>query len=247
MNRSNTSDILATDDFEDANGAVMVRDLPEDERPREKLLHRGVSALSDAELLAILLRTGTSSVSVLRLAEKVLAKYKDLGIVAIMNMSPKEIASIHGIGLAKAASVVAAVELGRRLSCGAAEKTKKIETPEDAARYAAPFLGYEEKEHLAVILLDSRNRVIAMPTISVGDLTSSIAHPREIFREAIRHSAAKLVLVHNHPSGDPTPSGNDVTMTKRLIKAGEIMGIPVMDHVVIAGDSYRSIVKKDIF
>ena len=220
---------------------VMVRDLPAEERPREKLIQRGAASLSDTELLAILLRTGTSSVSVLHLAEEVLAKYQDKGLVSIMNISPQEIASIHGVGLAKAATIVAAVELGRRLSTRAAQKLEKIEGPEDVARYASPLLRFEQKEHFLVMLLDVRNRVLAMPTISIGSLTASVAHPREIFREAIRYSAANMILIHNHPSGDPTPSREDIQITKQMMKAGEIMGIPVLDHVVVAGDNFLSL------
>ncbi len=224
---------------------VMVRDLPKEERPREKLIQRGAASLSDTELLAILLRTGTSSVSVLHLAEEVLAKYQDKGLVSIMNISPQEIASVHGVGLAKAATIVAAVELGRRLSTRAAQKLEKIEGPEDVARYASPLLRFEQKEHFLVMLLDVRNRVLAMPTISIGSLTASVAHPREIFREAIRYSAANMILIHNHPSGDPTPSREDIQITKQMMKAGEIMGIPVLDHIIIAGDGFLSLKEAD--
>ena len=220
---------------------VMVRDLPKEVRPREKLLQYGASALSDIELLAILLRTGTTSRSVLHLAEDVLAQYKDKGLAAIMHMSPQEIASIHGIGLAKAATVVAAVELGRRLSERAARTLEKVEGPEDVARYVIPSLRFEQKEHFLAMFLDIRNRILALATISVGSLTSSIAHPREVFREAIRYSAAGVILVHNHPSGDPTPSREDIQLTKQMMKAGEIMGIPVLDHVVVAGDNFLSL------
>lgn len=223
----------------------MVRDLPAEERPREKLIQRGAASLSDTELLAILLRTGTSAVSVLHLAEEVLAKYQDKGLVSIMNISPQEIATVHGVGLAKAATIVAAVELGRRLSTKAAQKLEKIEGPEDVARYASPLLRYEQKEHFLVMLLDVRNRVLAMPTVSIGSLTASVAHPREIFREAIRYSAANLILIHNHPSGDPTPSREDIQITKQMMKAGEIMGIPVLDHVIIAGDGFLSLKEAD--
>ncbi len=224
---------------------VMVRDLPEEERPREKLIRWGAASLSDTELLAILLRTGTSSVSVIHLAEEVLAKYQDKGLVSIMNISPQEIATVHGVGLAKAATIVAAVELGRRLSTKAAQKLEKIEGPEDVARYASPILRFEQKEHFLVMLLDVRNRVLAMPTVSVGSLTASVAHPREIFREAIRYSAANMILIHNHPSGDPMPSREDVQLTKQMMKAGEIMGIPVLDHVIIAGDGFLSLKEAD--
>ena len=223
----------------------MVRDLPKEERPREKLIQRGAASLSDTELLAILLRTGTPSVSVLHLAEEVLSKYQDKGLVSIMNISPQEIASVHGVGLAKAATIVAAVELGRRLSTRAAQKLEKIEGPEDVARYASPLLRFEQKEHFLVMLLDVRNRVLAMPTISIGSLTASVAHPREIFREAIRYSAATMILIHNHPSGDPTPSREDIQITKQMMKAGEIMGIPVLDHIIIAGDGFLSLKEAD--
>ena len=220
---------------------VMVRDLPKEVRPREKLLQYGASALSDIELLAILLRTGTTSKSVLHLAEDVLAQYKDKGLAAIMHISPQEIASIHGIGLAKAATVVAAVELGRWLSERAARTLEKVEGPEDVARYVIPSLRFEQKEHFLAMFLDIRNRILALSTISVGSLTSSIAHPREVFREAIRYSAASVILVHNHPSGDPAPSREDIQLTKQMMKAGEIMGIPVLDHVVVAGDNFVSL------
>ena len=219
----------------------MVRDLPKEVRPREKLLQYGASALSDIELLAILLRTGTTSKSVLHLAEDVLAQYKDKGLAAIMHISPQDIASIHGIGLAKAATVVAAVELGRRLSERAARTLEKVEGPEDVARYVIPSLRFEQKEHFLAMFLDIRNRILALSTISVGSLTSSIAHPREVFREAIRYSAASVILVHNHPSGDPAPSREDIQLTKQMMKAGEIMGIPVLDHVVVAGDNFLSL------
>ena len=220
---------------------VMVRDLPKEVRPREKLLQYGASALSDIELLAIMLRTGTTSKSVLHLAEDVLAQYKDKGLAAIMHISPQEIASIHGIGLAKAATVVAAVELGRRLSERAARTLEKVEGPEDVARYVIPSLRFEQKEHFLAMFLDIRNRILTLSTISVGSLTSSIAHPREVFREAIRYSAASVILVHNHPSGDPAPSREDIQLTKQMMKAGEIMGIPVLDHVVVAGDNFVSL------
>ncbi len=223
----------------------MVRDLPQEERPREKLIQRGAAALSDTELLAILLRTGTASVSVLHLAEEVLAKYKDKGLVSIMNISPQEIATVHGVGLAKAATIVAAVELGRRLSAKAAQKLEKIEGPEDVARYASPLLRFEQKEHFLVMLLDVRNRVLAMPTVSVGSLTASVAHPREIFREGDTVFCPNMILIHNHPSGDPTPSREDVQITKQMMKAGEIMGIPVLDHVIIAGDGFLSLKEAD--
>ncbi len=219
----------------------MVRDLPLEERPREKLLMHGAASLSDTELLAVLLRTGTASVSVLHLAEEVLAKYRDKGLSAMMYMAPQEIASIHGIGMAKAATIIASVELGRRLSVRASEKIERIDSPEDAAKYVMPLLRFERREHFLVLLLDIRNRIIAMPTISIGGLTASIAEPREIFREAIQHSAASIILIHNHPSGDPAPSQEDIYLTKRMMKAGDLMGIPILDHVILGDDNFVSL------
>ena len=220
---------------------MMVRDLPPEERPREKLLLYGPASLSDTELLAILLRTGTTSASVLELAETVLSKYRGKGLGAIMNMAPQEIAEISGIGPAKAATVLAAVELGRRLSTRAAAKLDTVSSPAEAAAYVMPVLRYELRENFAVLLLDNRNHVLAFTILSIGTLTSSIAHPREVFREAVRRSAAKIILVHNHPSGDPVPSADDIQLTRRLVNVGQMMEIPVVDHIIIGDGSFRSL------
>lgn len=220
---------------------VMVRDLPADERPREKLLTYGASSLGNAELLAILLRTGTQQASVLHIAEEVLARYRDRGIVELVNMAPQELAEIKGVGLAKAATVVAAIELGRRLSMKAAEHVEAVHGPEDAARYAIPRLRHEQREHFVAMLLDRRNHILAMRDVSIGNQSASVVHPREVFRLAIQHSAASLIVLHNHPSGDPTPSQEDVAVTQRLVDAGKIMDIPVLDHIVLGGDKFISL------
>ena len=220
---------------------MMVRDLPQEDRPREKLLTHGAAVLSDAELLAVLLRTGTTARSVLDIAEAVLAKYRDKGLTAIVHMAPREMADIGGIGPAKAATILAAVELGRRIASRAAAKQTVIGGPEDAAAYAMPVFRFEMKEHFAVMLLDVRNHVIAMPVISVGSLTVSVVHPREVFRAAIRQSAAFLILIHNHPSGDPTPSAEDAALTRRLVKVGKLMEIPVLDHIILGDGCFRSL------
>ena len=220
---------------------MMVRDLPQEDRPREKLLTHGAAVLSDAELLAVLLRTGTTARSVLDIAEAVLAQYRDKGLTAIVHMAPCEMAAIGGIGPAKAATVLAAVELGRRIASRAAAKQTAIGGPKDAAAYAMPVFRFEMKEHFAVMLLDVRNHVIAMPVISVGSLTASVVHPREVFRAAIRQSAAFLILIHNHPSGDPTPSAEDAALTRRLVKVGKLMEIPVLDHIILGDGCFRSL------
>ena len=224
--------------------ATMVRDLPAAERPRERLLAGGAGSLSNVELLAILLRTGTTKDSVLHLAEKVLSQLQDRGLPAFTDMAPEELAGIHGIGGAKAATVLAAVELGRRLGEKAAEQRYVIHGPEDAAAYAMPHFRYERREHFAVLLLNTKNHVLAMPVISIGSLTASIVHPREVFCEAIRHAAASMILLHNHPSGDPSPSRDDIAVTERLVKAGKIMDIQVLDHIILGDKKYISLKEK---
>ena len=199
---------------------LLVRDLPADERPRERLLAEGAASLSNTELLAVLLRTGVKDDSVLRVAEKVLALYKERGLAAITQMSVKELSSIKGVGMAKAATILAAVELGRRLALKAAEERTIVHGPADAASYVMPRFRFERREHFAVLLLNAKNHILALKTISVGTLTSSVVHPREVFQAAIEQSAAAVILVHNHPSGDPAPSGEDLAVTRRMVEAG---------------------------
>ncbi|MBQ9365139.1 MAG: DNA repair protein RadC [Schwartzia sp.] len=223
---------------------TMVRDLPADERPREKLIDYGASQLSDVELLAILLRTGTRNHSVIHLAEEILARFQGKGIAAITQMLPEEIAEINGIGLAKAATVIAAVELGRRIATKAAANLDSVYSGGDVAAIFMPRLRYEMKEHFILVLLDMKNHIISTPTISVGSLSNSVVHPREVFSEAIRRSAGGIILVHNHPSGDPEPSGDDIALTRRLVAASKILGIPIVDHVIIGDNKFVSLEEK---
>ena len=220
---------------------LLVRDLPVDERPRERLLSEGAASLSNTELLAVLLRTGVKNDSALRVAEKVLALHKERGLAAITQMSAKELSSIKGVGMAKAATILAAVELGRRLALKAAEARTVVHGPADAASYVMPRFRFERREHFAVLLLNAKNHILALKTISVGTLTSSVVHPREVFQAAIEQSAASVILVHNHPSGDPAPSGEDLAVTRRMVEAGEIMDIPVLDHVIVGYDKFISL------
>ena len=226
--------------------AIMVRDLPPEERPREKLLAYGPGALSNAELLAILLRSGTRKKSVLRIAEEILARIKEQGLVGMVHISVAELAKIDGVGKVKAATLQAAIELARRLAVQQSAKIQMITGPEDVARYAMPHYRFEQKEHFAVLLLNTKNHVIAMPEVSVGSLSASVVHPREVFRAAIDHAAAAMILLHNHPSGDPTPSREDIAVTERLVKAGKIMDIPVLDHVVLGRDRFISLKEKGL-
>ena len=226
--------------------AIMVRDLPPEERPREKLLSQGPRALSNAELLAILLRSGTKKKSVLRIAEEILAHIKEQGLSAMVHISAVELAKIDGVGKVKAATLQAAVELGRRLSMQSAGKIQVIHGPEDVAQFALPRFRFEQKEHFAVMLLNTKNHIIGMPEVSVGSLSASVVPPREVFRAAIDYAAAAMILLHNHPSGDPTPSREDIAVTDRLVKAGKVMDIPVLDHVVLGRETFTSFKEKGL-
>ena len=225
---------------------LMLKDLPNDERPREKLLTRGVQSLSNAELLAILLRTGTKEDSVMRVAEKLLSEYQANGLASIANLSPRDFSKIKGIGMVKAITVIAAMELGKRLATNPTNERYVIRSPRDVADYMMARLRYENKEYFISILLNTKNQVLASPTISIGSLNASIVHPREIFREAIHYAAASIILIHNHPSGDPNPSKEDLFVTEKLMKAGTLMDIAVLDHVIIGDNKYISLKESGI-
>ncbi|EAX48113.1 DNA repair protein RadC [Thermosinus carboxydivorans Nor1] len=223
---------------------LTLKELPEEERPREKLLAKGPAALSNVELLAILLRTGTKNQSVMRLAEGLLAMQD--GLAKVSRLTAQELSKIKGIGAAKAVTLVAAMELGKRLASLEAMQRAVIRSPQDIRDLMMPRLRYETKEHFVALLLSTKNHVLAMPVISVGSLNASLVHPRELFREAINHSAAAVILVHNHPSGDPTPSREDIEITGKMVQAGEILGIAVLDHVIIGDGKYVSLKEKGI-
>lgn len=223
---------------------TMVRELPPDDRPRERLLTYGSKCLSNAELLALLIRSGSKEMSALQLAERVLCIYKEAGVAAMANITPAELTQVKGIGNAKAAEIIAAIELGRRLSQQCRSERVTVRTPEDAAMYAMPQLRYEQREHFCVILLNVKNQILSMPVISIGTLTSSVVHPREVFKAAVQQAAASMILVHNHPSGEPDPSREDISMTARMVKVGNLMDIPVLDHVIIGDGKYISLKEK---
>jgi len=226
--------------------ALMIKELPQEERPREKMLRKGAQALSNAELLAVLLRTGTKNDSVLRVAERLLKKYEELGVAALGSIVPQELSKIKGIGPVKAVTVVAAIELGKRLHGLASAERPVIRSPQDAADLLMARLRYEPRENFLLVLLSTKNHVLGTPTISIGSLNASIVHPRELFREAIHYSAAAIILVHNHPSGDPAPSQEDIMLTKKIVEAGKILEIHVLDHVIIGDNKYVSLKEKGI-
>ena len=223
-----------------------VHDLPLGERPRERLLKLGSEALSAQEILALILGRGIKGESVMVTSQKLLSRFGNLKGIA--NASIEELTQISGIGQAKAAQIKAAVELGKRLEDDAIETQKSIvKSPADVAALVRSQLKGKKKEHFLVLCLDTRNRVINCRPVSIGSLDTSIVHPREVFKEAVSSSAASVIFVHNHPSGDPEPSGEDIELTKRLAKAGEIIGIDVLDHIIVCDRSYLSLKAKNLF
>lgn len=208
------------------------------DRPRERLAQCGPAALSDAELLALLIRTGSRGRGALDVAAHSLAVAD--GLRGLSSASADELEALAGLGPAKAAALSAAFELGRRVAEHRLERGVPLRGPRDVQRHFAPRLRDEQCEHFLVVLLDGRHRVLGDVAVSRGTLTSSLVHPREVFRPAIRRAAAAIVLVHNHPSGDPTPSAEDRRVTARLGEAGELVGIRVVDHVIVAEGGYHS-------
>ena len=216
-----------------------IKDLPLEERPRERLIHNGPEHLSAAELLAIILRTGSAQRSAINLAEELIATYKDLRGIA--RASVAEIAGCHGIGPAKAVQLKAAFELGRRVLTSSPVQLPAIKSPQDVFELLKACFQDLDREHFKVVHLNTKNHVLKVETTAIGILSSSPVHPREVFKEAIRMSSAGVVLAHNHPSGDPTPSRDDLLLTSRLREAGEILGISVIDHVIFGDNKYVSL------
>lgn len=209
-----------------------------EELARECLAVGGAAALDDFDLLALVLRPGIGYREAARVARSMLSGAGDLVSLAVY--SSDELMAHAGLGEAKAASLIAAFELGRRLVAAPLEIGARISSPEDVRQHFAPLLAEARRESFHVLLLDGRHRLMRVERISLGTLTASLVHPREVFREAIRRAAAALVLVHNHPSGDPAPSAEDRRVTRRLCDAGGLLGIPVVDHVVVATGGYFS-------
>ncbi|MDA8354117.1 MAG: DNA repair protein RadC [Firmicutes bacterium] len=222
----------------------MIRDVPEEERPRERMAREGPTTLSNAELIAILLRTGTSAESVVQLAGRALAQAG--GLKGLAGSTMNELVKIRGIGPAKAVQLLAGVELGRRVSRALPAERAVIRSPGDAADYVMDEMRYLTQEHFLCLFLNTKNRVLDKQCIFVGSLNSSVVHPREVFREAIRRSSAGLICVHNHPSGDPTPSREDIQVTERLFEAGRIVGIELLDHIIIGDNRFYSLKEKGI-
>lgn len=221
---------------------LLIKDFPQDERPRERFVLNGPQSLSNHELIAILLRTGTKDESVLQLANRLLTHFE--GLRLLKDASLDEITAIKGIGSAKAIQLLAAVEIGRRISNLTYDDRYIIRSPEDGANYVMHDMRFLSQEHFVCLYLNTKNQVLHKQTIFIGSLNASIVHPREVFKEAFRRSAASIICIHNHPSGDPTPSREDIEVTKRLAESGKIIGIDVLDHLIIGENKFVSLKEK---
>lgn len=220
------------------SSSLGVKEMALEERPREKMLTKGEKSLSNAELLAIILRTGTKKQSVLELANYIVNK-ESQGIRWLNDITIEELCKIDGIGLSKATQIKAALELGIRISSAKPNKYK-VTNPWDIYKYYMESLRYLNKEVFKTILLNTKNEIICDLEVSIGTLNMSLVHPREVFREAIKRSSNKIILMHNHPSGNIEPSNEDKNVTSRLVKCGELIGIEVIDHIIIGDGLYYS-------
>jgi DNA repair protein RadC len=222
-----------------------IHDLPPSDRPRERLLKFGIETLSSQEIIALLLGRGIKGESVMVTAQKLLSKFGNLKNIA--NASLTDLIAINGIGPAKAAQIKAAFELSRRLEEYPDYGSRaKIKSPADITPYVKSMLKGKKKEHFLIMSLDSRNHPIKTSTVSIGSLDSSIVHPREVFKEALSCSAASVIFIHNHPSGDTEPSEEDIQITKRLMEAGNILGIEVLDHIIVCDNDFLSMKAKNL-
>lgn len=222
----------------------IIKDLPLGERPRERLLYTGAAALSTTELLAIILRVGVGGESVLAVAQRLLARFD--GLAGLARASTVELTAEHGIGEAKVAQVKAAFELGRRLLVTSPVERPQVRSPADAAQLLMAEMSLLEQEHLRLILLDTKNYVLSIPTVYVGSLNTSLIRVGELFRYALKDNCAALIVVHNHPSGDPTPSPEDVTVTRKIVEGGQLLDIEVLDHLIIGRGRFISLKERGL-
>jgi DNA repair protein RadC len=223
-----------------------IKEIPLNDRPREKMAANGAAVLTDAELIAILLRTGTAEKSAIDIASEMTADgglYKRLAGITRLN----ELTNIKGLGQAKAATVLAALEIGRRIASAKPIEKIHLSCPQDVADFLMPRLRYAAKEQFVVILLNNKNKVIGTEVVSEGSLSSSVVHPREVYAPAILHHAAAIMVAHNHPSGDPKPSIEDEEVTRQLLRSGKVLGIPMIDHVIIGDGNYYSFLENEAF
>ncbi|OGY52359.1 MAG: hypothetical protein A3J59_03570 [Candidatus Buchananbacteria bacterium RIFCSPHIGHO2_02_FULL_56_16] len=215
---------------------MKIKDLPKSDRPREKLIAKGAENLKDSELLAILLRTGKAGKNVIEIASQILSKYSKK---RLLQMTYDDLSKISGIDSAKATTLLAAFELSKRALEVNDTNLPVINTARDAAAQLSDMRDLK-KEHFVALYLNAKNQLVHKETISMGTLNANLVHPREVFEPALKHSAAQIIAAHNHPSGDPKPSEDDIELTKRLTDAGKMMGIEIMDHVIVSKNSHFS-------
>lgn len=224
-----------------------MKEIPKKERPYEKCLAYGASALSDAELLAVVIRTGTRGVQSIELSRNILAlSKKEEGILSIHHLTIEDLMQIKGIGEVKAVQIKCIAELSKRISKAFTSKTLEFHRPETIADHYMEQLRHEEQERLLVLSLDTKNRLIKEETLFIGTVNSSIVSPREIFISALNCKAVHIILIHNHPSGDPSPSQEDLMVTKRIEECGKFLGIMLLDHLIIGDHSYVSLKEQGI-
>lgn len=224
---------------------LKIKEMDNEEKPIEKMIMKGVKSLSNAELMAVLIRTGNRYDNAIMLSSKILKKSIN-GIRGLRDLSIEELCEIEGIGKTKAAVIKAALELGDRVASFLPDKYK-IENPWDVYSFYMEEMRYLKKEVFKVILLNTKNEIICDINVSIGSLNTSIVHPREVFSEPVKKSANSVILMHNHPSGNPNPSMEDIRVTQRLSKSGEILGIEVLDHIIIGDGVYYSLKEKGNF
>ncbi len=229
---------------EHTRSTYRITDLHASERPRERLAALGAQALSNAELLAILLRVGVAGENAVQVGQRLLQTFG--GLTGLHRAPFDELRNQHGIGEAKAAQIKAAIELGRRLALESPAERPTIHNPADAAALVQYEMSALEQEHLRVLLLDTRNHVLGISEIYRGSVNSSQVRVGEVFREAVRRNAAAIIVVHNHPSGDPTPSPDDVAVTRAIIQAGKLLGVEVLDHIIIGQGRFTSLKERNL-
>ncbi len=222
-----------------------IRDLPQGERPRERLKHYGAKQLSNSELIAILLRTGIQGENVLSLASRLLAQFD--GLAGLGRTSFAEVCAIRGLSEAKVCQLMAALELGRRMVSLAPAERATINSPQDAANLLMGEMASLEQEHLKVLLLNTKNEVLGIQEIYVGNVNTSVVRPAEVFRPAVRENVPSVIVVHNHPSGDPAPSPEDISITQHLVSAGKLLSVELLDHLVIgSGGRFVSLKERNL-
>lgn len=223
---------------------LTVKDLPTEIRPRERLFEQGATSLSDAELIAIIIGTGAKEETSLQLSQRILQEFENLGKIG--GASVEELSKLRGIGRAKAAQLMASIEMGRRLARTSFDSRVSISRPEQLANLLMLEMRYLDREHFKAVILNTKNEILKVLDISIGSLNSSIVHPRELYKAVLKHSGAALIVAHNHPSGDPEPSSEDIRLTKRLSEAGRILGIELLDHLILGDGKFVSLKERGV-